>query len=381
MIENRAQLILPYRPGTYEASLLTLPGGEVALFHDRGGELHMQVSADAGESWSAPWPLVTAGGEALRGFRTGPVALRSGALGLLWTGPPVRDGRDGPLLFAHSDDGGRTWTEPVAVDPVFAVQRNGTAMVLADGRVLAPVFVWISACAGPDAESENNSLCYSFTYYSDDEGETWHKSGSELFVCRDQARGGCYSFEEPTVAQLADGQVLMYGRTEMGRPYRSLSADRGHSWSWPEPVALASAYAPFLLKRLPGSADLLGVWTQASAAETETGLSRHRLSTAISRDGGVTWEHFRNLESLDDVAQVAPPEDFAIIRRSEDPYQPPTDTARYHRQPVHLRVCYPSVAFAGDEALVTYDFDAGPDQPGLHGTRLRRLPLAWFYGG
>jgi hypothetical protein len=377
MPEGLEQMVLPFRSGTYEASLLALPGGEVALFFDLGGTMHMKTSADAGRSWGDPRPLVTASGTALSGFRTSPLLLASGALGLLWSGPHVREGRDGPLLFSRSEDLGRTWTDPIFVDPIFAVARNGTGTVLSEGRIIAPVFVWLSADATGASEDADFSICYSFVYFSDDEGATWHKSGSELFVSRDLGRAGGYSFEEPVVAELADGRLLMYGRTEMGRPYRSLSADRGYSWSWPEPVHVASAYTPFLLKPIPGTADVLGVWTQASEEEVLAGLMRHRLTAAVSGDAGVSWEHFRNLESLDDTTRVAPPPDFRIIR-NESGYHPPTDTTRYHRTSVHLRVCYPSVAFVGDEVLVTYDFDAGPDQPGQHGTKLRILPRQWL---
>jgi hypothetical protein len=378
MSNEAAHLVLPWRQGTYEASLLALADNDVLLTFDLGGILHVKTSADAGRSWAEPWPVMTTEGEALRGFRTSPLLLASGALGLLYSGPAVREGRDGPLLYVRSDDGGRTWTTPVAVDPVFAVARNGTGMVLRDGRIVAPVFVWLSADATQASENENYSICYSFVYMSDDEGRCWQKSGSELFVSRDCMRSGGYSFEEPTVAELADGRLLMYGRTEMGRPYSSVSSDRGYSWTWPEPAAVASSYAPFLLRRIPDTTDVLGVWTQASEEETLRGLSRHRLTAAVSHDEGHTWGHFRNLESLDDVACVEPPDDFRIIR-GEGGYQPPTDTGRYHRTPAHLRVCYPSVAFVGDEVLVTYDIDAGPDQPGLHGTRLRMLPRDWFY--
>ena len=36
------------------------------------------------------------------------------------------------------------------------------------------------------------------------------------------------------------------------------------------------------------------------------GVYRHRLSTAVSKDDGETWEHHKNLESLDDVTYVEP---------------------------------------------------------------------------
>ena len=43
-----------------------------------------------------------------------------------------------------------------------------------------------------------------------------------------------------------------------------------------------------------------------SAWETLQGLYRHRLSWAISKDEGLTWQNHKNLESLDDVSYIEP---------------------------------------------------------------------------
>jgi len=364
-----SELILP--PGhPKEACLFPLEDGRLALFYDRDRQLTMRVSYDRGRRWGEPTPLMTAQGETIRGNRTSPVRLASGAIGLFHTHVPhVLRGRDGPLRFRVSKDEGRTWSEGVFVNPTFAVERNGTARVLPDGRIVSPVFVWLSSLAGGESESEDNSTCYSWTYISDDEGATWRPSDSQLLVRLDRGRGGYYSFEEPAIEELHDGRLLMFGRTELGRQFVSHSKDRGESWTEPQPGPLASSYAPLLLARVPMTHDLLAIWNQASPKEILAGLHRHRLTAAVSSDDGQNWKHFRNLESRDATTHVDPPP-VEVYRMKDYKYTegPPA------------RICYPSVAFVGDEAAITYDYgEITVGEKKGHATKLAIVPTEWFY--
>ena len=75
------------------------------------------------------------------------------------------------------------------------------------------------------------------------------------------------------------------------------------------------------------------VWNQVSRDEIRRGYRRNRLSAAVSRDAGMSWENFKTIEvsaGLDDVDRIPPeypttpviglrnvgvlPEDFAIFR-------------------------------------------------------------------
>ena len=102
----------------------------------------------------------------------------------------------------------------------------------------------------------------------------------------DTSAGGHYSCEEPSIAEVSPGNLLLFHRTPVGRLFQSWSSDNGTTWSLPEPTALASSRAPAALMRIPGTDDLLTIWNQASADEIERGLQRHRLTSAISKDGG-----------------------------------------------------------------------------------------------
>jgi len=110
-------------------------------------------------------------------------------------------------------------------------------------------------------------------------------------------------------------------------------------------------------------------------------MHRIRLSCAISRDEGETWENFKNLESLDDTTIVPPPsmDRIEVMEQWEDAdYHQPVALERYHRAPGAVRVCYPIVVFHENEAIVTYDYGLGVLGHNVHGVKLRAIPIDWF---
>jgi hypothetical protein len=372
------------RKDVQEVTLGRLDDGRYWLLFGEGHKLAGKISKDRGRTWGPTQPVLEKGGAPIETGRDNVhlslLHLKSKQLGIVYGGPYSRPGRDGTLHFRSSADGGATWSRPVVIDPIFSLCRTAGARVLSSGRIVVPTFNWYSPVSGADSEIGSNSICVSWVFYSDDEGGSWKRSLSELFVSLDQGRQGCYSFEEPSLVERADGSLLMFGRTELGRFYRSVSRDQGVSWSEPQPASVAASYTPPMLVRIPDSKDLLLVWNQASAEEIVTGLSRHRLSTAISSDGGETWSHFRNLESMDDLAQIAPPTRQEVLRSSQR-YPQPTDRSRYPHSPACARICYPTVVFSGKEVAITYDYGYGVGEfENRHATRIKVLDLAWLYG-
>jgi sialidase-1 len=324
------------RPGVYEAILGQLKDGRFWLLFVEDGKMVGKFSADRGRTWSETRALQTVDGQ---GIAVGNIAghhsllhLQSGKLGLVYGVPRARPGRDGTVCFRTSSDDGKTWSDLIHIDPRFAVSRNQSARVLSTGRILVPVMKWISPYTGRESEMESNNLCYSWVYYSDDEGEIWQASHSELLIIKEQGKAGCYNVEEPVVEELKDGTVLFYDRTEFGRPYESFSRDGGISWTALRPVELASGYSPHTFARIASTGDLLLVWNQVSGKESVSGLQRHRLSTAISEDDGKTWKHFRNLESLDNRTRIQPPRDrLGSIGRTAKNSRPTTAATRTPR--------------------------------------------------
>ena len=377
--------LLPPGSGVKEVTTVNAPNGEYWTWYGMNNRLVRQRSRDGGRTWSGPVTQKTASGETIPLARDNAhltmLTLKSGALAIVYGAPAARPGRDGTVLFRRSDDGGVTWSAATAIDSLFAVCRTQAARVLSTGRIVVPVMKWISPSTGGDSEGANKNLTYSWVYYSDDEGRSWHRSLSELFISLDEGKRGITHFEETVLEELPGGKLLMFGRTELGQIYKTYSEDGGISWKHPVPTGLASSYAPSTLIRIPRTGDLLLVWNQVSAEEILNGLHRHRLSTAISKDQGETWGHFRNLESLDNRAQIAAPTGVPkVIRMTDYGYRQP-DPARYPHAPGCLRICYATVAFAKNEAAITYDYGSGvgPLQ-NRHSTRIKVLSLDWFYG-
>jgi len=190
-------------------------------------------------------------------------------------------------------------------------------------------------------------------------------------------------------------------RTALGRFYQAWSADNGTTWTRPEPSTLASAYAPASLMRIAGTEDLLVIWNQSSAEEIERGWQRHRLSSAISKDGGVTWIHGRNVFSIfakrQDFTRIEPPPVRIYRVMAEAPTLPPND----------LEGTYPSISFWRDTVLIRfscterafYIYDSegktgyqrrnmspeerqrreGQKRPSVGASVCIGLPISWFY--
>ncbi len=389
----KLNILEPAKPGHVEPLIMEGDrSGELwfvysEIYKDRS--IHFRASDDAGRTWQETWTARDSEGREILGFHISVLRLKSGRLGMVYSdtnkeyGHPGRESC-GMVHYRVSEDRGRTWSDAVLLDRMHSCCCTGHAVVLSSGRIAAPSFRWISPLVSGEAESWqvnaegvlSPTFSYSFVHVSDDEGKTWKRSLSELFVSVNRA---AWDLEEPTVVELRDGRLLMHLRAAQGRMYRSYSSDGGFSWTRPEAVHIAAANAPSMIRRMPSTGELLMVWNQASRQEIVTSNCRIRLSCAISRDEGETWENFKNLESLDDVTRVTPPPGWETT--ACQPYEvysnlQPRPAERYHRAPGALKVCYPTIAFAGDEVAIAYDFGGGIfDGPGA---RLRVIPQEWF---
>ena len=286
------------------------------------------------------------------------------------------------------------------------------------GRLVLPVYMSLGQGTGPNdstppkpgrlvngqwvgvsAHYFDPHFTASYVMYSDDDGRTWQRNkDGELVVLLDW--NATYSYvNEPSVTEVAPGRLLMIMRTGLGRLFQAWSYDNGSTWTRPQPTSLAASTAPAQIRTLPNG-HLLMVWNQETEAEVNRGLTRCRLSAAISRNGGSVWEFFQNLESIHETTRVEPGP-IHPTRPSETYFEPGLPAPE--RDPAHVlpstlfgRWSYPSVLVTDDRVLVAYSYQYGDEHPTRAefipsrtregGTRefdqkLKVLPLSWFYGG
>ena len=309
------------------------------------------------------------------------------------------------VVFRSSSDEGQRWSQERLIVPHGCYKGicplNSTLTVLSDGRLIMPLSVHLGGTS------------WSTAYYSDDSGLHWTRSLSEVWV---PAGPKTVSFfVEPTLIELRDGRLMMFGRTNTGRIWKSYSPDRGRKWTIAEPTDLASSTSPSVLKRNPANGDLMVVWNQVSREEIAIGIGRSRLSVAISHDDGDTWEHFKNIEALDDRTRIEPEpldklgadpsEKISIQIRTQSESQaklPNTSAYPYagnSKEYQGYRVSeYPSITFlSGERVAITYNAQGGPwnmegplaqrerfqgvwtNESNLPGLQVKVIPLSWFY--
>lgn len=253
--------------------------------------------------------------------------------------------------FSRSEDEGRTWSAPVLVSDgsdTYMTGCNDRLTVHSTGRLLAPLHC---------SDDWDKHHLHVKVAYSDDHGRNWKmgRSKLELPLVRWLDENGQPSRRitlesgphEPAIAERADGSLFMTMRTSMGTQFFSESLDRGETWTDLRSLEVISPLAPAQVTRIPGSDQLLMVWTPNWEAAGRMMGKRNTIMAAISDDGGLTWPHARRKILLHDA------------RASTD---------------------YPSVMHHNGEVWITLRVSSGPGiLQGQTGTALMRVPLGWFF--
>jgi len=323
---------------------------EDTLFEETNG-VAARRSEDVGRTWSEPWMLQPKAGLAYTGH---PALLRLADGNIMFsysvqnlTTDSLGIKGDQHQYVRLSDDEGETWTHPLCATFVPGICQSypDKTLQLSTGRIIMPVDTGYPV---------DEARWVSMVFYSDNGGYGWWPS--ENFVDLNT-----YETGEPSVAELADGRLIMLCRTTLGYLGRSYSEDQGETWGEPElakdlPAGLGT---PFHMVRLPTTGDLLCIWcnnphgaqlaageeqptVQVAQLERKLGYVRSPLSSAISRDGGLTWEHHRNI--------------------AEDP------------EGVYGDYGYPGIDFIEDGKVALVNYNA------IDGIRLARIHIDWLYG-
>ena len=135
------------------------------------------------------------------------------------------------------------------------------------------------------------------SFVSEDNGETWRRSN----LIDLGGHGHHDGATEPTIAELADGRLLMLIRTNLGRFWQAVSDDGGRYWRTIQPSRIDASSSPGHLLRLH-SGRLVLVWNRMNpegrvfpkadpgqASEVPASWHREELSIAFSDDDAGTW--------------------------------------------------------------------------------------------
>ena len=295
---------------------------------DSPADLYGLWSHDGGRSWTPQEKAVRLQSHQSMGMQNvmsvSLIRLQNGDL-LMSFFAYKKDSEWAGTYVKRSTDRGRTWSDPVLVDPD-AVSMPGRLLQLPDGRIILPVV------------RRNGSG----TLFSDDNGRTWKPSN--------QAREGL----EPTVVLLENGRLMMMMRMSRGQIYKAYSPDRGEQWGDILPTGIPSPASMCTLTRVQNG-DLMLMFNPARDADEIKGpWPRHRLGTMISRDEGLTWSNLRLLDGGDEYAGV-----LKITMASVAPLGEDRVIAAWSRSPMQSKDHYRNL----------YDY------------RVRVFTLDWLYAG
>jgi sialidase-1 len=210
-------------------------------------------------------------------------------------------------FYMRSDDDGETFSTPVEITSVFEAFRPdyawrviatgpGHGIQLRSGRLLVPIWLALGTGGNGHHPSVNGMI------YSDDHGATWHRG--------DIAVPNTPDFPDPnetTVAQLADGTVMLNVRTEAKENRRTIVTSKDGATHWsaprlqqdlPDPICFA-ALMRLSTKKDGGENRLLFVnpdnLQRADGKDTRS-KDRVNLTVRLSYDEGSHWTLSRTIE-------------------------------------------------------------------------------------
>ena len=148
-----------------------------------------------------------------------------------WNRYPFAKGENGigaesfKTYCSHTDDGGRHWSAPRVAFEKVGCRTNG--IKLSSGELLLPIYGFVGRTAG--------------VLKSTDQGKSWKRCGDISTPAR---------ADEPTIAELGGGRILMYLRTSDGFIWKAISKDRGETWGAADKTDIVAGQASHNLLRL-----------------------------------------------------------------------------------------------------------------------------------
>ena len=197
------------------------------------------------------------------------------------------------VFMVKTDDDGESWSEPVEISmpKKYVAGKQHKGMRLGDGTLLMGYSWDLWAEKGTPARTEGEMNIASGILRSTD-GIHWTPFGALHVWIPKMTPYSTNGLDEPSIVELADGEILMVMRNGSSRHYESRSRDGGLTWAPPRPSSLTGHNTPTGLWRLDRSKEIIAIWNNSP-------VYRRPLSVAISSDGGHTWSIPRNVAESD----------------------------------------------------------------------------------
>ena len=272
-----------------DGRLIAVFGGHAK--DDRNTKIYGTFSGDGAKTWSAPKVLID------------DPNLNDGDPNILVDGNKVwvfgtrtkipNDISKAWTTVTKSTDNGATWSPvtELVIPRQYTPGKQHNGIKLRDGTYAMGISWDLWAEKGLKARTEGEMYLASGVLLSPD-GETWTLHGNVYAQAEDKIRpnftnGLC----EPSIVQLADGEILMILRSGGSHHYEARSRDGGLTWSTPVPSSLTGGNTPSALWRNERNAqEIVAVWNSNP-------LQRWPLVAAISNDKGRTWSTPRILSN------------------------------------------------------------------------------------
>ena len=197
------------------------------------------------------------------------------------------------IWHLRTRDSRTAWEEAQVIFKGYVGSINGVAQ-LRSGRIVLPFAEWLPDRQVGPPTGANVVTCV----YSDDGGDTWHKSPSQRTApTYTDFNGSGYGACEPCIIELKDGRVYMLARTDAGCLYESFSND-GVNWEPLRPTQFLGTDAPAGFLRLEDGR-ILVYWNgcEKPPRVNRAGVygGRDALHAAISDDECRTWQGYREV--------------------------------------------------------------------------------------
>ena len=282
-------------PRNSEGDFVTLKDGRVLFVYSHytgtsssdhaSAYLAGRFSDDGGKTWSKEDTTIVENEGKMNVMSVSLLRLQNGTIALFYL--RKNSLTDCIPMMRISTDEAETWSEPIPciTDKTgYFVLNNNRVIQLENGRLL------LAVALHENREEKFNAHGKLFSYYSDDNGVSWHCS-------KEVPNPSGVIAQEPGVIELKDGTIMMFIRASGGVQQLSFSQDKGQTWSPMVASTIQSPISPASIARIPSTGDLLLVWNNNDGSNPQTKDRRTPLTMAVSKDEGKTWEHITDIKT------------------------------------------------------------------------------------